>query len=61
VSQYPKGVVHEAIDALELAYSYLREKPVIEEKLASALDLLYRLREIEEGVPHPYRPARGQA
>ena len=54
---YPKGAIEEAIAALELAYSYLRELPATEVMLANALDLLYRARELEEGVPHPYRVA----
>lgn len=35
---YPKGAVNEAITALELSYSYLREKPVVEERLTWALE-----------------------
>lgn len=56
--RYPEGAVNEAIDALELSYSYLRDKPVLEEKLRFALDLLYRARELERGVSHPYRKAK---
>lgn len=53
--RYPKGAITEAIDALELAYSYLREQPVLEQTITEALDLLYRAREISEEIPHPYR------
>lgn len=55
VPRYPAGAVQAAIDALELSYSYLREKSIIAAKVNEALDLLYRARELEEGVPHPYR------
>ena len=48
---YPKGAVNEAIEALELSYSYLRENAVVEEKLRWALHLLYRARELSEGIP----------
>jgi hypothetical protein len=55
MSIYPAGAINTAIDALELAYSYLRDKPVVEEKISDALDRLYRAREIETGISHPYR------
>jgi hypothetical protein len=53
--QYPKGVIDTAIQALELSYSYLREKPAIGEAISDVLDRLYRYRQLETGEEHPYR------
>lgn len=48
-NDYPKGAINEAIEAPELSYSYLREQPILEEKISDALRRLYRARELSEG------------
>ena len=49
VGPYPRGAINKAIDALELAYSYLRDKPVIEEAISDALSRLRRANELQDG------------
>lgn len=45
---YPEGAVEQALKALELAYSYLREKPIIEVEIRDAIQRLERFRELTE-------------
>ena len=47
---YPEGAVEQALKALELAYSYLRDydKPIVEAEILDAIQRLERFRELTE-------------
>jgi len=53
--RYPKGAIACAILALEAARPDTKEDGAVRSAVDDALDRLYRARELEEGVPHPYR------
>lgn len=54
-ARYPKGAVDQAISALEAVRPDYSEGALLT-AVDDALDRLYRVREIEEGIAHPCRP-----
>jgi hypothetical protein len=53
-SRYPKGAIDRAIEVFEAIRVDYNPGPLLD-AIDDALDRLYRIREIEEGRPHPYR------
>lgn len=56
--RYPAGAVETALTTLEAVRPDYPAGSVLRNAIDDALDRLYRFREIEAGVEHPYRARR---